>query len=152
MTCPHCGARNTADAPWCTQCLQPLGREEPPTPTPPSPDASGGGPPPARTSTPVAPGAAMPGGTDRDRAFRSVAGDVEWRCPACDTWNRLEASTCPVCGHRLATSVTGGTGTAVAGRVQRARGLLWIAAGVGGVLVVVSVVLLVLALRTGAGA
>ena len=78
-------------------------------------------------------------------------GRVEWRCAACRTWNDLEVSTCAVCGHALGASVTGAGTTAITERVGRARRLLWVAAAIGGVLMVVSVVLLVAALRSGTG-
>ena len=145
MICPTCGARNTAEAPWCTQCLQPLGPAA-------AEDTSargrgdgstlwgGGDAVSARHDT------ASPGG---DRAFRSVDGRVEWRCPACETWNDLEGPVCTVCGQRLGASVTGEGPAALTERVGRARRLLWIAAGVGAVLMVVAVVLLLVVLRTG---
>jgi predicted amidophosphoribosyltransferase len=142
VNCPHCGARNTETAPWCTQCLSPL-RE---TPTPPASSAS----------EPTADRPAPPPGTGSDatstpgdRAFRSVDGQVQWRCPTCDTWQPLEVATCGVCGQPLRASVTGGRTTEVAERVGRARRWLWAAAVAGGVLMVVSVVLLVLAMRAG---
>lgn len=142
MTCPHCGARNTAAAPWCTQCLQPLGPAEaaPAEADPDEADPDEASPPDAR-----------PTATSSSRAFRTVDGEVEWRCRSCDTWNRLETRACTVCGAALGASVTGSTGTEVAERVARARRLLWVAAGIGAVLMVVSIVLLVLALRTGTG-
>lgn len=142
MTCPHCGARNTETAPWCTQCLAPLrdtaARPDPAPETPaPTPEATA---PPDRPTPPATAGG---------RAFRSVDGQVQWRCPTCDSWHPLEVVTCSVCGQALASSVTGAGPTAVAERVGRARRWLWTAAVVGGVLMVVSVVLLVLALRSG---
>lgn len=140
MTCPHCGARNTETAPWCTQCLTPL-RDTAARPAP-APEIPTGPSPPARPSpTDTDPGT--------DRAFRSVGDQVQWRCPTCDTWHPLEVVTCGVCGQALASSVTGAGPTDVVARVGRARRWLWSAAVVGGVLMVVSVVLLVLAMRSG---
>ena len=138
MTCPHCGARNTADAPWCTQCLEPLTTATPPEPAHPVP--------------PVAsPAATTSAGEAKDRSVRSVDGRVEWRCAACESWNDLEVPVCAVCGQRLGASVTGAGTTAITERVGRARRLLWVAAGIGAVLMVVSIVLLVAAMRSGAG-
>lgn len=149
MTCPNCGARNTADAPWCTQCLQPLGRDPAPGPggAPPS-DPVAPSPDPASPS-PAPPPRAPADGAATDRDVRSVDGVVEWRCPTCRSWNALERSACAVCGQALAASVTGTGRDRIVGQVSRARRMLWIAAGVGGVLMVVAVVLLVLALRSG---
>lgn len=145
MTCPHCGARNTTTAPWCTQCLQPLGQDPSPPPAPPAPAQEG--PPtttPPRPAAPHATGDDHPGG-----AFRSVDGQVEWRCTACDTWNGLDVPTCSACGSRLAASVTGTRAHDVTGRVSRARQVLWVMAAIGVTVAVVSAVLLVLALREG---
>lgn len=147
MRCPHCGARNTETAPWCTQCLAPL-REAPARP-----DAEAPAPTPAPTPAPGSTSSTPPAGatgTDDDRAFRSVDGQVQWRCPTCDTWQPLDVPTCGVCGQALGASITGAGATEVADRVGRARRWLWVAAAVGGVLMVVSVVLLVAALRSGA--
>lgn len=154
MTCPHCGARNTADAPWCTQCLEPLQTADPRvTGEPPSATPSPSTPAPS-TSSPSTPSPSTPGPPaedTRDRAVRSVDGRVEWRCPACETWNDLEVPACAVCGQRLGASVTGAGPSAITERVGRARRLLWVAAGIGAVLMVVSIVLLVAALRSGTG-
>ena len=139
IVCPACGARNTDDAPWCTQCLRPLGEAVRPEPAPTA------DPRPEPVPIPDAPAAGVPG----DRVVRSVEGGFEWRCPACDSWNDLEQPICAVCGHALGTTVTGGGDEPVGARVERARRILWIAAGVGAVLMVVAVVLLVLALRSG---
>ncbi len=81
--------------------------------------------------------------------MRSVDGRFEWRCPACESWNDLDQPMCAVCGQPLGATVTGAGREGVTERVGRARRLLWVAAGIGGVLMVVSVVLLVLALRSG---
>lgn len=144
-TCPDCGARNTAGAPWCTQCLRPLD-DEPAG----APDATDSTPTPASPPSDVAAPAppAPPGGGDRP--FRSADGRVEWRCEACEAWNDLEVPVCAVCGHRLGASVTGGGADQVAARVGRARTWLWGAAALGGVLLVVAVVLLVGLVRSGA--
>ena len=147
MTCPHCGARNTPDAPWCTQCLQPLGQPDPPAePAPPAPPRS---PDPPPAAIPPAPGSS-PAPEAGDRDVRSVDGVVEWRCPTCQSWNALDRPACSVCGQALAATVTGTGRDQIAGQVSRVRRVLWIAAGVGAVLMVVAVVLLVLAMRGGA--
>lgn len=116
MTCPGCGARNPSSSTWCSQCLRPLGTAS----TPPTRASSGPAPPPT------------------DRAFRTVDGEVEWRCPDCATWNLFLVPVCATCGHRLGDDD---------GRSERARRVLWVVAAVVGVVVVVSVVLAVLALR-----
>lgn len=144
MNCPHCGARNTAEAPWCTQCLRPL--TTPPAPAAPESAASESTPtPPAPAATPPA-GPQSPTGptTDTDRPFRTVDGEVEWRCPSCDTWNLLDIPTCSVCGRALAASERSASG--LAARVARARRPLWVLAVLGGLLMVGSIVLLLLAL------
>lgn len=103
MRCSACGARNTHDAAWCTQCFEVLRQaadgEEPTS-------AAG------QQGSVEAPdgAAAVPGEPDRtapavpepaaaqDRAVR-VDGDlVEWRCATCDGWNPLEADSCGGCG------------------------------------------------------
>ena len=76
---------------------------------------------------------------------------MEWRCPACETWNDLEVPVCGVCGQRLGASVTGAGEGSITERVGRARRLLWVAAGLGAVVMVASIVLLVAALRSGGG-
>lgn len=150
MTCPHCGARNTADAPWCTQCLQPLGQASAPAPEPSSPpaDPAAAGAAPASHPPPVRD---APAGDATHGSFRSIDGQVEWRCHACQTWNALETQACAACGSRLAASVTGSVSSDVSDRVSRARRILWVAAAIGGLIAVASVVLLVLALQAGAG-
>lgn len=150
MTCPHCGARNTPDAPWCTQCLQPLGQPDPPAPpVPPAPPGTTG-PPPNGTPSLPAPGPTHTSDAG-NRDVRSVDGVVEWRCPTCQSWNALERPACSVCGQALAATVTGTGRERITGQVSRVRRVLWIAAAVGAVLMVVAVVLLVLAMRAGAG-
>ncbi len=159
MTCPNCGARNTAEAPWCTQCLEPLTPAGSATPAAGSDDPPPAGTPddaplwgtPSASPTPPPRTSGSTGGAARDRAIRSVDGRVEWRCAACDSWNDLEVPICAVCGQRLGASVTGAGTASITERVGRARRLLWVAAGIGGVLMVVSIVLLVAAMRSGAG-
>lgn len=132
MTCPGCGARNTEEAPWCTQCLRPLTSERA-APDPPAADE--------RVTTSVA---------DQDRPFRTVDGEVEWRCPTCANWNLLAIPSCAVCGQALAAS--GGRGDRLADRMARARRPLWVVAVIGAVVMIGSIVLLTLALRGGVGA
>lgn len=141
MTCPDCGARNTPEAPWCTQCLRPLGQD--PAPSAPAGPAE---PVPARhapqpsTDPPTT-------GVDGDRPFRTVDGEVEWRCPACANWNLLAIPSCAVCGHALGAS--DGSGDRLADRMARARRPLWVVAVIGAVAMVGSVILLVLTLSGG---
>ncbi len=151
MNCPQCGARNTAEAPWCTQCLEPLTapppRSTPPDPQTPSPAAPAS--PPVR-DTPGTDPTSQPTDDAADRPFRTVDGEVEWRCPSCDTWNLLAIPSCSVCGRALASSGRGAD--RFADRVARARRPLWALAVVGVVVMIGGVVLLLLALQGGAGA
>lgn len=125
MRCPACGARNSADAAWCTQCYAAF--RDPVAPDPAAPDpgdeerdqhlsgpahgtapgderlgddaelrASDG---PHRPPPPPPPAhvrAAARGGGQRD--VREREGVVEWRCATCDGWNVLEADRCRTCG------------------------------------------------------
>lgn len=145
MNCPACGARNTPQAPWCTQCLRPLG-EDPAPPAPPVPAE------PAQQATPTAsatPASAPTSDVDTDRPFRTVDGEVEWRCPACANWNLLAIPSCAVCGHALGAS--GDSGERLADRIARARRPLWVVAVVGAVAMIGSIVLLVMTLSGGVG-
>jgi len=87
--CPNCGALVAPDAEWCTQCYEPLRREEP-----------------AAASSPVTPGAI---GVARERttgvvetpgggALEVEEGHATWTCPVCGETNDIEASICLVCG------------------------------------------------------
>lgn len=134
--CPECGARNSPRAEWCTQCLVPLGSAaadgDGPADTP--------GPEPAVAEEPVAAppepepaadatGPATPAPADTSgRGFRTVDGEVEWRCDGCGAWNPLFVSSCPVCGQPMAG--TGDAGTWSGERVARTRRILWVAAAV----------------------
>jgi hypothetical protein len=102
VRCPACGARNTDGAAWCTQCYASLRG----TPAPVDParlDRSAlDGPPEAAPATgdarpPVAPGGAGPARDAAARDVRTVDGEVEWRCAACDGWTPLERSRCATC-------------------------------------------------------
>lgn len=115
MRCPDCGARNSEDAAWCTQCYADL--RPPPVPQPPTADPQT----PQRTASPAArpsavsgpaegvppaPGVSTSSGAGSARG-RTVARDVrdrdgvvEWRCVACDGWSPLDVATCVVCGTR----------------------------------------------------
>lgn len=146
MTCPDCGARNTPQAPWCTQCLRPLGEDPAPSsPAAPAESASA----PARPTPEVSTDAASTSATETDRPFRTVDGEVEWRCPACANWNLLAIPSCAVCGHALGTS--GGSGERLADRIARARRPLWVVAVIGAVAMIGSIVLLVMTLSGGVG-
>ncbi len=99
--CPQCGARNKADADWCTQCYT---RLDEPTPSPPPPPSA---PTPAVGPVPPAPAEVPPGtatdatgdGTLRsgDGRFRQAEDGLEWRCEVCQEWNPIERVTCRVC-------------------------------------------------------
>lgn len=108
MRCPTCGALNPAGAAWCGQCLTRFDGGE----------VAGTSP----TPEPVIP--ARPEGPGRDaqaRDVRTVAGEVEWRCRACDGWNPLLDPACTTCG----TARGGfGTPTAVAPTTTSLRALL----------------------------
>lgn len=100
MRCPACGARNSEDATWCTQCYADVRAAADPTMST-APDASGGavgsrsG---AMTGDAVTPPATAGRGTAAGRDVRDRDGTVEWRCAACDGWTPLEVATCAVCG------------------------------------------------------
>ena len=125
MTCPACGARNADSAAWCSQCLRPLGDA--------TPDRA-----PRAAPAPSAPAAPAAGATPTDRAFRTVDGEVEWRCPDCQAWNVFLVPVCARCGHRL--------GGRDGDHTDRTRRALWAVAAVVGVVVVIAIVLVVLAL------
>jgi TM2 domain-containing membrane protein YozV len=76
VRCHACGARNTARAPFCTQCYAPLAE-----------------PPPANAGPPRATAGGRVGRDVRDRG-----GEVEWRCRRCGSWSALTATTCTTCG------------------------------------------------------
>jgi hypothetical protein len=165
--CPACGARNTATAPWCTQCYAaigevaadgpPLPAEEPSPARPPSATVGAGLPGPASSSTRA--GAAADVRQDEQ-------GRVEWRCATCDGWSPLESPACVACGsprtgfgddravevpdEQRVVALSGllpGLGHLVAGRVGSgiARALFGLGWLLGGVL------LLVAAVRAGSG-
>lgn len=136
MTCPDCGARNTADAPWCTQCLRPLG-----------PGSTEASPTPEEATTADAPRAVgrTQAGPRADRPVRTVDGEVQWRCGACGTWSPIEVHACPACGTDLAAGMGGRSAAALADRVGRTRQLLWVVAALLGLVVVLGIVLLVTA-------
>lgn len=135
MTCPSCGARTTPRASWCTLCLTPLdAAAEPPPPSPPS-------------TTPGTDADAAPA-ADAERGFRTRDGEVEWRCPDCDTWNWLAVPTCAVCGSAMPGTQRAGSWSP--DRVARTRRALWVVAGVVCLLAVVGIVVGLVAAR-GAG-
>ena len=139
MNCSQCGARNTSDAPWCTLCLTPLASAE---------DVA---PPPASAPDVVdrpAPSTATPAGDGDGRDFRTVDGEVEWRCRDCGQWNPMLARTCTVCGSAVPGADRSGTWSHQ--RVARTRRVLWVVAGVICLLALVGVVVTVVAVR-GAG-
>lgn len=136
--CPECGARNSPRAEWCTQCLVPLAVSEPPVDDGPV-DAPGPEPataeeplaaptePAAAPSAPSAPATSASADTSH-RGFRTVDGEVEWRCDGCGAWNPLFVSSCPVCGQPM--TGTGDAGTWSGERVARTRRILWVVAAV----------------------
>lgn len=102
--------------------------------------------PPAATAEPATP---TPGPADTSRrGFRTVDGEVEWRCDECEAWNPLFVSSCPVCGQPM--TGTGDPGTWSGERVARTRRILWVAAAVVCLLALVAVVVGLVAAR-GAG-
>lgn len=125
MRCDACGARNSDDAAWCTQCYASFQDAAPASPAsdpiaPPASDpAVGTGQPTDQptgdasdpdTSTasarlaPGVAGAAAPGpssspsGGRTDRDIREIDGQVEWRCSTCTSWVALEEPVCATCG------------------------------------------------------
>lgn len=142
MRCPQCGARNTADAPWCTQCLTPLAAAEDATPVP-APDPGGEPDSDRPAPAPTTPTASAEGGDDRD--FRTVEGEVEWRCRDCGQWNPLLAPTCTVCGSSLPGADRSGTWSRE--QVARTRRVLWLVAGVICLLALVGVVVALVSVR-----
>ena len=99
VRCPQCGARNGADAEWCTQCYRPLGTagDEADVPTPPSAPPSPSSAPPAPTTT----GSTLASGDGR---FRQTEEGLEWRCAACEEWNSIERLDCSVCSTPFGTT------------------------------------------------
>lgn len=143
MRCPECGARNTAEAPWCTQCLTPLGASAPRRDDPRDEGddpgdrpTSGVGPAPSSTTTTT--GDAGPADGPDERGFRTRDGEVEWRCEECGNWNLLAVPSCAVCGHGLPGTSRDGSWSR--DRVARIRRALWIVAALVCLLAVVVVV------------
>jgi ribosomal protein L40E len=108
VRCPECGARNSEDATWCTQCYADVrgadhGATGAASPVPPAP---GGSPAAGQPALPVPPADGVPadrpgepaGADGRHRDVRDRDGRIEWRCAACEGWNPLEAASCLVCG------------------------------------------------------
>lgn len=103
-TCDACGARNPADAPWCTQCFTSFAApaaaltvEPAPAPTAdPAPVDGADGAEPSDEDT-----GAVGGGSQeaQQRDIRQTAsGEVEWRCARCEAWSPLQAGACVACG------------------------------------------------------
>lgn len=141
MRCPDCGARNTASAAFCTQCLRRFDTEVP--------DAPGDRAAPAVTEAPGSTtdeaSSPLSDEGDGDRPFRTIDGEVEWRCDGCGEWNPLLVPQCAICGRPLAGADRGAQQRE---RVARTRRLLW---GVAAVLCIVAVVVLVLFLSAMRG-
>lgn len=116
IRCPQCGARNSSDADWCTQCFASFAAPEPPpAPPAPAPPAPASAPP----TTPAAPDPLDPleppvarGAGDQSQAaspeggqvlrsgdgrFRQTDEGLEWACAVCQEWNPIERVTCMVC-------------------------------------------------------
>lgn len=172
MRCPACGALNPSGAAWCGQCLTGFpatastGTDAstpdtaPPDAAPPDAASPDGSTPDAASPDAASPDAVLPDvtapGTEppetaRSGDVRTVAGEVEWRCPMCDGWNPLLRPSCVRCGGErhgfgagvgrpsaaattadptlvvLTTVVWPGVGHLLAGRVGTgaARALLW---------------------------
>lgn len=106
MRCNACGARNSEDAAWCTQCYAPFQAAAPaasaapasePTAAPASdPPTGGAGAAPTGAPSSVGPSAETARRTDRD--IREIDGRVEWRCSTCASWVALEDPACATCG------------------------------------------------------
>lgn len=117
MNCPKCGARNTADAAWCTQCftdLRPPAAEPPsPAPAPPEvrpeaqPDLPPTPSPPNSPPRPAADGTLRAGGG----RFRQSGNGIEWSCRICESWNPIEVTRCQLCGAVFAESDDAATTT-----------------------------------------
>ena len=95
--CPRCRALNPASAPWCGQCLEPLGSE-------------GAGETNTEPAAGVPQGAAAPSRSESSRAGGSgVFGvgpeGITWTCRVCDSVNPFELRTCSVCGATLAATL-----------------------------------------------
>jgi ribosomal protein L40E len=103
MTCPRCGAHNTADARWCTQCYAVFDS----TPHAVAERAGVAGP----TESAIGEEPTDPDGasdlpptepenaSDLPRRYvRERDGSVEWRCERCEAWSPLTAETCEACG------------------------------------------------------
>ncbi len=79
--CPHCGARNPADAEWCGQCYMRLDLDEP-----------------ARGEDASATGPDRHAETRRDEPSGAV---VTWSCPTCAETVPVDVDRCPICGTSL---------------------------------------------------
>lgn len=108
--CEGCGARNPADAAWCSQCYATFQTAPPSSPTlttDPTPTTDptlepGGSPAPAASPDAAAPPTPAGDGADRAVTARDVRereGIVEWRCRGCDAWSGLLETACHVCGR-----------------------------------------------------
>jgi ribosomal protein L40E len=163
VNCPSCGALNPAAAEWCGQCLTSL------RPSPPAPDAHGSGTPPAipdvvRPSDPLFGGHAPPAPAPAaepasdpapaeeaaaDRGFRTVDGDVEWRCRQCGQWNPLLLRTC-ACGAHLGQEAGEPDPVEVQARMARTRRLMWgVAIAVGAFAVIGVLIVVIMAQSAG---
>lgn len=102
MRCPNCGARNPAEATWCTQCyarFEEATAVEPSPPEPPAPDGV------TEIEATLEPGVVSaeddgaPGaGPVEVGDVRQIDGVIEWRCGTCASWVALESELCAVCG------------------------------------------------------
>ena len=96
VRCPQCGARNGADAEWCTQCyarLTAATAEE--AAAAPSPPAS------PRSTAAAGGGSTLASGDGR---FRQTEDGLEWRCATCEEWNPIERLSCAVCSTPFGTT------------------------------------------------
>jgi hypothetical protein len=161
VNCPSCGALNPDTAEWCGQCLTSL-RTSPRQPG--ASDAGDAGTPPPPGAPPAIPGVVQPsqplfGGpaapapepasgagevsTPTDRGFRTVDGEVEWRCRQCDQWNPLLLPTC-ACGAHLGQEAGEPDPVAVRARMARTRRAMWGVAIAVGSFAVIGVLIVVL--------
>jgi hypothetical protein len=88
-------------------------------------------------------------GATADRGFRTVDGEVEWRCRQCDQWNPLLLPTC-ACGAHLGQEAGEPDPVAVRARMARTRKVMWgVAIAVGSFAVIGVLIVVVMAQSAG---
>ncbi len=114
MRCPACHATNPQDASWCNLCYARL-RATPPIAVSsrhaPAADAAVPVEPAAVAADPVRPevGSITPDATTTlaQRGFRRRDGELEWECPSCALFNRIDDLECAACGAALSDRYRG---------------------------------------------